>query len=125
VVHCLPPPSPAQYNFEWRAPLSGPHPHSTVFVLTSFTGWKREELQEQPDGGWCLGRMVRACTCPASPGTCAYGTASPPAPPSCSGFAALISIPFHALELPLHDSLPRVFRERCVVFSGVVWPLGA
>ena len=51
----------AQYNFEWRTPLSGPLPKSSVFVLTSFNGWKREQMNEEVDGGWCLARMVRAC----------------------------------------------------------------
>ena len=55
--------NPAQYNFEWRTPMSGPDAKSTVYVLTSYNAWKREALHEQSDGGWCLSRMVSRGSC--------------------------------------------------------------
>ncbi len=48
-----------QYNFEWRTPMSGPHPKRSVSVLTSFNNWKREPLTWRTDGGWLLSMMVK------------------------------------------------------------------
>jgi hypothetical protein len=43
--------------------MSGPSPRQSVFVLTSYNSWKREELRLRADGGFVLQRMVRDCAC--------------------------------------------------------------